>query len=137
MTTKKERMYQEIREHGENLIRIFNLPSDTDPVKICKKLHTIEKKISKINEDECNGIGDEIENHKKICKLMTSAKKILFPTQAAILENEELYLAVFVNGDPRGYALKIKSEYVSQNNIGIYRDFGGYGIISPEFTGNR
>ena len=137
MSTKKERMYQEIREHGENLIRVFNLPSDTDPIKLCKKLHTIEVKLSRITEDECNGVGDEIENHGKISKLLTSAKKVLFPTHAAMLENEELYHAVFVNGDPRGYALKIKSEYVSKHDVFIYRDFGGYGILSPEFTGNR
>ncbi len=135
MTTKKERMYQEIREHGENLIRIFNLPSDTDPIKLCKKLRTLERKASYLTEEECNN--GNIDNHVKLCDILTKVKKILFPDYAKMVELTPLYLAVFINGDPRGYALKIKSEYVAKHNIRIYRDFGGYGIIAPEFTGNR
>lgn len=46
----------------------------------------------------------------------------------------------FINGDPRGYALKINSgneagmvhhpEYIPQ---GLHTDWGGYGILAPEF----
>ena len=36
----------------------------------------------------------------------------------------------FVNSDPRGYALKIESENLPE---GIDRDWGGYGILAPEF----
>lgn len=46
----------------------------------------------------------------------------------------------FVNGDPRGYALKIDAgqsyeseyhpEYIPE---GLHRDWGGYGILAPEF----
>lgn len=133
--TKKERMYQEIREHGENLIRVFNLPSDTDPIKLCKKLRTLERKASYLTEEECNN--GNIDNHVKLCDILTKVKKILFPDYAKMVELTPLYLAVFINGDPRGYALKIKSEYVSKHDVKIYRDLGGYGIISPEFTGNR
>lgn len=46
----------------------------------------------------------------------------------------------FVNGDPRGYALKIDSgqEYESEYHPeyipdGLYKDWGGYGILAPEF----
>jgi hypothetical protein len=39
---------------------------------------------------------------------------------------------IFANGDPRGYALKIRSEYVKNNNLDIHRDWGGYGIIAPD-----
>lgn len=45
----------------------------------------------------------------------------------------------FVNGDPRGYALKINSgneagmeyhpEYIPE---GLHKDWGGYGILAPE-----
>ena len=40
---------------------------------------------------------------------------------------------IFVNGDARGYALKIDDNYIRSNNFNIYRDFGGYGIIAPDF----
>ena len=39
---------------------------------------------------------------------------------------------VFVNRDPRGYALKIKSEWVREKGAAIHQDWGGYGIIAPE-----
>jgi len=41
---------------------------------------------------------------------------------------------VFINGDPRGYALKINDKYVRENQLRIYSDMGGYGIIAPEFN---
>ena len=34
---------------------------------------------------------------------------------------------VFVNGDARGYALKLKSEFIKDKTI--HRDWGGYGIL--------
>ena len=42
-------------------------------------------------------------------------------------------IPVFVNGDPRGYALKIDDSYVKKFNLKIERDWGGYGIIAPDF----
>lgn len=41
---------------------------------------------------------------------------------------------VFVNGDPRGYTLKIDDKYKDKmHKAGVYRDWGGYGIIAPDF----
>ena len=57
------------------------------------------------------------------------ASKILDKVQA-ILKNKK---NIFVNGDARGYALKIDDDYIRVNNFNIYRDFGGYGIIAPDF----
>ena len=47
-------------------------------------------------------------------------------------------LVVFINYDARGYTLKIKSEYVAklrQDGKNIFTDFGGYGILAPQFDG--
>ena len=41
---------------------------------------------------------------------------------------------VFINQDPRGYALKIRTE--DAKSLDIHKDWGGYGIICPEFNGN-
>ena len=38
----------------------------------------------------------------------------------------------FVNSDPRGYALKIDNEK-TQIPEGLQKDWGGYGILAPEF----
>ena len=39
--------------------------------------------------------------------------------------------AFFINNDARGYALKLKSEFIKDKTI--HRDWGGYGIIAPDF----
>ena len=53
---------------------------------------------------------------------------------AAIRARKPL-VPVFVNRDPRGYALKIEDEYVRANGLQIHRDWGGYGILAPEIDG--
>ena len=41
---------------------------------------------------------------------------------------------VFFNHDPRGYSMKIKED-ISKSWPG-HKDFGGYGILAPDFTPN-
>lgn len=46
------------------------------------------------------------------------------------------YGGLMINGDPRGYTLKIYSEKVEAlkaTGLSIYTDFGGYGILAPDF----
>ena len=49
--------------------------------------------------------------------------------------------AFFVNGDPRGYALKIDNEKPEGRAlieaVKMHTDWGGYGILSPEITGDN
>ena len=46
----------------------------------------------------------------------------------------------FINSDPRGYALKIDNETKVGREliarVGLHTDMGGYGILSPEITGD-
>ena len=45
---------------------------------------------------------------------------------------------LFINGDARGYALKIEDKVMISDykETGLYKDWGGYGILAPEITGN-
>ena len=131
--SEKKAMYARIEKHGEHLKTIFSMKGNTDPIKLCKALRIIERKLNTINEEECN-TGDMQTD--KACNLMDKAKNILFPDDEIKLENLELYKAVVLNGDPRGYALKIESDYVRDNDIIVHRDCGGYGIIAPDLTNN-
>ena len=44
---------------------------------------------------------------------------------------------IFVNGDARGYSLKILEEFTTalrnRSNVNIFRDWGGFGIVAPDF----
>jgi uncharacterized protein related to proFAR isomerase len=139
---KKERMYEQIRKHGENLNQVFGL--NKDPIKLAKKLHSLEIKA----------------NHAATCLLNTNTLNLIelnrqtgYDVKQATEDEQEAFfenilnkvdkilnfkaknIPVYINYDARGYTLKIKDDYVKQNNLKIYTDWGGYGIIAPDFNG--
>ena len=125
---KFDTQYYAIENHGKNLQVIFPATKDYDPIELCKKLRRIETKVERHNERICS---DE-----SYCQEMTEEKCDKFD-ESILLKLEKILkfksagVPVFINGDPRGYALKIESEYVAKNNVIIHRDWGGYGIIAP------
>ena len=120
--TKKEVLYSRITKHGQDLKRVFNLDPTIDPVKLCKKLLRLENKAHRLATDYCNGDINQIE-------FDTQGNKILTKVETILKDKKNLFL----NGDARGYALKINDDFLRINNLSIYRDGGGYGIIAPDF----
>ncbi|MFA5385415.1 MAG: hypothetical protein WC364_12305 [Eubacteriales bacterium] len=141
---KKDRMYQQIEKHGQDLNKIFNL--NEDPIKLSKKLHTIELKANRAATCLCNtNTLDRLELTRQ--EERTGIKQATEEEQDAffdailakvdkILNFKAQNIPVFINHDPRGYTLKIKDGYVRENNLQIHQDWGGYGILAPEFNGN-
>lgn len=125
MSTQKERMYARIEEHGKRLIGIFELPGDTDPIALCKKLFSLENHAHHTAEMSCNGFLSEEEEEKDDALV---DKRFLKITGKAL---EYPYVH---NKDPRGHALKIDDEYMRENGIVLYKDWGGYGVIAPDLT---
>jgi hypothetical protein len=134
-TAAKQTMYQQITEHGNNLNAIFN--TGIEPVKLCKSLRRLEAKAHQLATDYCNGEnGVNTENWEiKTAPILAAVRKILYPN--GMTGDGQKDWCIFLNGDCRGYALKIRSEYVSNNNIAIYKDWGGYGILAPDFTPSK
>lgn len=127
MTEKqREKMYSLIASHGENLRIIFNLQGDVLP--ICKKLFALENKANRLMVDHCNGLIDSDTIDYAAEKVFNSLLFILH-----LNHNSPLAKYLIINRDPRGYSLKIASDFVAGNNIAIYRDLGGYGILAPDF----
>ena len=120
--TKKELLYSRITKHGQDLKRVFNLDPTTDPVKLCKKLLRLENKAHGLATDYCNGDVDQIE-------FDTKGDKILKKVETILKDKKHLLL----NGDARGYALKIDGDFLRINNLSIFRDWGGFGIVAPDF----
>jgi len=123
----KHRMYLRIEKHGNDLKTIFNL--DMDAIQLSKKVHMIEVKAARIALDYCNVNIDMEAKEKAEEAILKALDKVLNFTAQSI--------PVFFNGDPRGYTLKIDDAYVRANNLDIHRDFGGYGILAPEFDGRE
>ncbi len=141
--TKHERMYEQIEKHGANLNAIFN--TDLDNIKLCKKLFQLENKAHHATTCLCNtntlNLLDLNPYTGYDVKQATEEEQDAFFDDILnkvdkILKFREKNIPVFINHDPRGYALKIKSEYVREHNLQIHQDFGGFGIIAPKFDGN-
>lgn len=95
-----------------------------DGVEAYNKLLSLENRAHKIAENDCNyGIEEELYE-KQMDKIRDAVSKIF----------GKLPDGFFINGDPRGYALKIGVEVngeVGQRVISC-TDWGGYGILAPE-----
>ena len=111
-------MYQRIERHGDNLKSIFNL--DVDSVKLCKQLFRLENKAHKLALDYCNGVF-EGDIDKESEKILSKVAKLL---------NTNTF-NMFLNTDARGYALKLFEDFSKDKPI--HKDWGGYGIIAPDF----
>lgn len=134
MTTKRDRMYYRIEQHGQNLLAIFPDASERDPVKLCKKLRKLETIAAEIGLQLCNGPELQLdEADKRVEAVLAKVNKLLGNAGS---------VPVFVNLDPRGYALKIDDEWLTAQRAdhrtaykaAIHRDWGGYGILAPNLS---
>lgn len=126
-----------VKRHGESLLRAFPNVTEKDPVTLCKKLRRIETAIEPILLRNCNeGVPEDELDHA------TSLAKIRAGTLLGLDQHEIESTGLHVNRDPRGYALKLSSEWTAEHNakqratggIPIYTDMGGYGILAPDLT---
>ena len=141
MNTKKQRQYEQIKDHGKNLLHLFPRATERDPVSLCKRLHRLEAKARRICTDYCNGDFDAGENGEKLDAALSAilAKvnaTLGNPGSVGIRLGGRPNVPVFINRDPRGYALKIDDVWMHNKQPRLYRDFGGYGILAPEITGD-
>ena len=144
MTTKqKAEMYAAIEQHGKNLLALFPNAKIKEPIALCKALRRLEVKAHRAAENWCNGVpgpkAPAAEHDSDYwgdvgIRLAATAETILGMPVPALDDT-----GVIFNGDPRGYALKI--DYVDgpkayrgglENNVVLYKDLGGYGIIAPD-----
>ncbi len=140
--TKKEIMQNEISTHGENLNKIFNTKFDN--ITLCKKLYRLEKKAHYATTCLCNTNTlhlMELNKHTGYNVAQTSEEEeekffnIITEAVYKIL-GEKSKDSFFINYDARGYALKLKTDFVNKERINgnnLHTDFGSYGILAPEF----
>jgi len=114
--------------HGYALMRIFPKVKDLfqgRPMDLYKYLHRIEAEAHSWAERCCNEDIPEDKQTRKDASILRRLDELLGWKEAGI--------PVFVNGDPRGHALKIDDAYVKEHKLEIACDWGGYGLICPDF----
>jgi hypothetical protein len=140
---KKQTMLTEINKHGQNLNYIFN--TEFDNITLCKKLRRLERKAHFATTCLCN---------TNTLNLLELNRWTGYDVEQATEEEQDVFFdkirkavvkilgdkskdSLVINYDARGYALKLRQEFVKQereqgNNI--YTDWGGYGILAPDFN---
>jgi hypothetical protein len=112
-----------IKKHASILQAIF--PDARED--FISDLYDLENRVCSMNTDYCNGEIDYEDYLLEHNQFEQELQEILQPTDSSLL---------YVNGDPRGYGLKIQSEernrLYEEQGINIYSDWGGYGILAPE-----
>ena len=120
-----------IRKHGENLLRIFPNATERDPVKLCRSLRRLEAQAERVAIAYCNG--ELPPDHGYDTTWDRDVRRILDKVDA-ILGYRQAGVPVFVNGDPRGFSLKIEDDWMRENKAVLYQDMGNFGIIAPEIN---
>ena len=123
----KTRNADQFFRHVCDLQTLAGVGSYHEGLEVYKKLHRIEARLNRIFTNECNGLSvlTEEQEEKRDAIILNKVKSLLPGCKT-----------IFLNGDPRGYALKITTEEARElrdKGINIYTDFGGYGILAPEF----
>jgi hypothetical protein len=138
MTTKQK---ESIMRHGQSLLAAFPNATERDPVKLCKKLRRIETKAHQFTTDYCNGVvqsDDDMDSYTRAGLPVPGPEAFLGKVRSilGITNVEAEACGLFVNRDPRGYALKLSDDWTRDHNskaeCRIYSDWGGYGILAPE-----
>ena len=125
--TQRKSMIENIEKHSESLLAAFggDNPPISDPVKLCKKLRRLEGNLSRLFTKACNeSVSYDLQDQES-----DKATAIIRGLLPGLPEK-----AIHINRDPRGYALKIDDQYFRDSCISLYMDFGGYGILAPDFT---
>jgi hypothetical protein len=126
---KKEQRQTNLTRHYAFLERLSEfLGNKQDGKKLSLKLLKLEREAHKAATDYCNG-----DNGMTIDKWKTVSDQIRFEVEKLF---EVAVPGLMINGDARGYAIKIDDEKVRNfypSEIGFHRDWGGYGILAPDF----
>jgi len=125
---KREKLKEKIENHALKLMAIFPVPNHYNKLDLCKGLFRLENKAERLALAYCNGDIEEERYEKESNKVLEKVGALLGLGTWGELNQYTL----FVNGDPRGYALKIDSDYVKAHDLDIPKDWGGFGLIAPD-----
>jgi hypothetical protein len=114
---KKEHIVKARAAHHAALAALFPRANCT-PLQLWRRLRRIEARANRYATDACNGT--------EVPEGWPAGIRDAIERQCGSIPD-----AFFINGDPRGYALKVAHPNPPE---GLHRDWGGYGILAPEIN---
>jgi len=130
--TKVERRALRLEQHYASLQRLYDLcgGGKLNGARLSSKLLHLEQQARRITTMQCNGEGNYEHNEQALNTILESAQQLF----------NGILKGLFINGDARGYALKLKDGNFKPGECyaetGLHTDFGGYGILAPEINGD-
>jgi hypothetical protein len=124
--SKLQRWHDRLDRHYKTLERLAAHVGlkNADGKKLSVALLKLENQMRKATTDYANGDIDQ-----------SQLDKIEFEVTGKVFKLFGKLPGFFVNMDPRGYALKIDDKFMPRyEKVGLERDWGGYGILSPEIS---
>lgn len=121
MNCKEEKM----REYGSVLKKVFRLPEDVDSLQLMKGICRLERKLHRASEWYCNGWMDDKKYLKVKGEIALGLAKLGID-----------FGNIIFNADPRGASLKLDinyTQYLRKEGIMVDVDWGGDGILAPDF----
>ena len=109
-----------IIKHGMDLLAMFPNATERDPIKLCKKLRRIETRANRAACDACNTNAGADAWESESERALKAVSRVLATDR------------VWINGDPRGYSLKVDLTPEEVKAGPLHKDWGGNGIIAPE-----
>jgi hypothetical protein len=113
------------RIHGDNLRKIYPAAICRNGLDLYKRLRRYELKSERAVEKLCSE-----EMNEEMTKYYEGVVKRSHKRVKEILGHGP---EIMVTYDPCGYVFKIDDEIVRALDIDIEKDWGGYGLIAPEF----
>lgn len=114
-----------VTKHGNALLAAFPNATEKDPVALCKKLRRIETAVSRWTLQACNG--PELPEGKLDEECKKAVQRVaellgLRRVEIGLKPSDPLFgFSMFINRDPRGYALNLSSEWTRQYNDSVRR----------------
>jgi hypothetical protein len=115
--------------HHRALASLHATPSKADGLKMWRALRRLERIANDAATAQCNGETYRTQPFREDSEW--EAFKGQIKATAKHIFGGTLPKGFFVNGDPRGYALKINPER-GDVPAGLHQDFGGYGCLAAE-----
>lgn len=114
------------QEHLKRMSVVFGVPLEYLKRRY-GSLIQMETRGHKLAEDYCNGDIDS-DMWDKHLDLFRKAIQEFFKDA----KNRKAVQNLKLNGDPRGYFLKIEDSFMRESRSVLQTDLGGYGILCPE-----
>jgi len=120
---KKESKERQLK-HLFALQRLTGISDILEVSRLQDQLRRHELRYHRLSENYCNGVIDSDKFERLTDNIEKKVKELLPDVEG-----------LKFNSDPRGYSLKISDSVMREKyqNIGLETDFGGYGILSPDF----